>query len=331
MAGSGSGAAPAAEAGTHGDPAPRRRRTPGELVAMLVAAGEKYGRDRCPQHAAAVSYHVLFALVPLFIFVASALGVVLRDDDLRGDFVDAVLARFPLTEEAGVDIDEILASVPAPAGVAGLVGLVALFWSASSMTGSLRVALTAAFSDGTERPYFQSKLVDLALVVAVAMLLLASFGLSVVVHAVQRWSTRVAAELGALELHEWSLLATVGPAVLAFVAFAVLYRLVPPTRPKLRDVWAGALLAAVGFAAVNVGFSYYLTTVATWDVLYGSLGSLLAFLLVVYLEVAVFLFGAELAAVWSRPPPAEPGPGVPLRRQIVLGLRGLFVRDRSPG
>ena len=68
------------EAAAPGDPAPRRRRAPGQLVAAIAAAGEKYGRDRCPQHAAAVSYHVLFSLVPLFIFVASALGVVLRDD-----------------------------------------------------------------------------------------------------------------------------------------------------------------------------------------------------------------------------------------------------------
>jgi membrane protein len=161
------------------------------------------------------------------------------------------------------------------------------------------------------------------------MLLLASFGLSVVVHAVQTWSAKVSEELGALDLHEWSILGNVGPAVLAFVAFVTLYRLVPPTRPKLRDVWAGALLAALGFAAVNIGFSYYLTTVARWDLLYGSLGSLLAFLLVVYLEVAVFLFGAELAAVWSRPPARaeEPQPDGPLLRRLLLALRGLFVRS----
>jgi membrane protein len=295
-------------------------------VAAVLAAADKYRRDRCPQLAAAVSYHLLFSLVPLFIFVASALGVVLRDEEVRADFVDAVLDRFPLTPEAGVDIDRILASVPAPAGLAGLAGLVALLWSASSMTGSLRIALTAAFSEGPDRPFFQSKLVDLALVLAVAMLLLASFGLSVVVHAVQRWSARVSDELGALDLHEWSLLGNVGPALLAFVAFATLYRLVPPTRPKLRDVWVGALLAAVGFAAINIGFSYYLTSVATWDVLYGSLGSLLAFLLVVYLEVAVFLFGAELAAVWARPPPPGEEPGGPLHRRLLGALRGLFVR-----
>ena len=325
MAQTGSGPAPAAEA--LGEPPSTRPRAPGDLVGVVVAAAEKYRRDRCPQLAAAVSYHLLFSLVPLFIFVASVLGVVLRDDEVRADFVGAVLDRFPLTPEAGLDIDRILASVPAPAGVAGLAGLVALLWSASSMTGSLRIALTAAFSDGSNRPFFQSKLVDLALVLGMAMLLLASFGLSVVVHAVQRWSARVSAELGTLDLHEWSILGNVGPAVLAFVAFVTLYRLVPPTRPKLRDVWVGALVAALGFAAVNVGFSYYLATVASWDLLYGSLGSLLAFLLVVYLEVAVFLFGAELASVWSRPaaPDPEAEPGGPLHRQVLGALRGLFV------
>ena len=78
-----------------------------------------------------------------------------------------------------------------------------------------------------------------------------------------------------------------------------------------------------------MGFSYYLATVATWGLLYGSLGSVLAFLLVVYLQVAVLLFGGELAAAWSRDTvPAEPDAeeGVPMGRRLLGVVRGLFVR-----
>ena len=92
------------EPGTVGavtEPAPARQPVGPRLVSAVTAAGSKYLRDRCPQLAAAVSYHVLFSLVPLFMFLASVFGLVLRDDDLRADLIDKLLARFPLSEDAG--------------------------------------------------------------------------------------------------------------------------------------------------------------------------------------------------------------------------------------
>jgi membrane protein len=300
------------------------------LISVVPAAASKYSRDRCPQLAAAVSYHLLFSLVPLFMFLVSVFGIVLRDEEVRADIVDELLARFPLTPEAGADIEQILASVPTPASAIGIIGIAALFWSASGMMASLRVALTAAFDDGSERPFFQSKLVDMLLVLSVAVLLLVSFGLSIVVHAVQRWSGSLSGQLGSVDLGESGVLGNIAPPVLAFAAFVALYHLVPPSRPRIRDVWVGALVGAAGFAAVNVGFSYYLATVATWDLLYGSLGSILAFLLVVYLEVAVFLFGGELASEWSRSDvvseeASERPP--PVTRRLLGLVRGLFVKS----
>lgn len=313
-----------------GEPALARRGPVPRLISAVPAAASKYGRDRCPQLAAAVSYHVLFSLVPLFIFLVSVFGIVLRDDDVRAEVIDQLLARFPLTPEAGADLERILASVPTPASAAGIIGIAALLWSASGIMASLRVALTATFDDGSQRPFFQSKLVDLLLVLSVAVLLVVSFGLSIVVHAVQRWSTSLSDHLGSVDLGESGVLANVAPPVLAFGAFVVLYHLVPPSRPRIRDVWVGALVGSAGFALVNVGFSYYLATVATWDLLYGSLGSVLAFLLVVYLGTAAFLFGGELASEWSRSALVsveETEPPPPLPRRLLRLARGLFLKS----
>jgi membrane protein len=317
-----------------GPPTEARPGTPARLFAAFRGAGAKYGRDRCPQLAAAISYHVLFSLVPLTLVVVSIAGIVLRDEDVRAQVVDHLLERFPLTEEAGVDLERILATVPTPASGTGLVALLGLLWSASGMMASIRIGLTAAFADGTERPFFQSKLVDTLLLLAVAIFLLASFGLSVAVHAVQRMSGTVSDALDSVALGEWGALGNVAPLLLAFPAFVAVYHLVPPSRPRVRDVWVGALVASIAFVAVNLGFSFYLATVATWDAVYGSLGSILAFLLVVYLEASVLLFGGELASEWPRSgaprtPSAETP--VPLTRQLLRALRGLFVRDSAPG
>jgi membrane protein len=288
-----------------------------------------YRADRCPQLAAAISYHVLFALVPLFTFFATVVGLVLKDPERREQLIDNLIARFPLTGNAGVDLDRILSELPTPASAIGVVSILAVLWSASGMMASVRVGLSAALGDDRAWPFFQSKLVDVLLVLSVAVLLLVSFGISLVVNAVERWSDTVDRTLSAAGFGQGGILGYVVPPIVAFVVFLLLYRLVPPSSLRFRDLCVGAVPAAVGLELVSVGFNYYLTTFAPYDAVYGSLGSVFAFLFAVYLFASVFLFGAEFAAAWAANAVAEAqgaGPAVPMRRRLLLAIRGLFLR-----
>lgn len=303
----------------------------GRLVRTASAAGGKYTEDRGPQLAAAISYHVLFSLVPLFTFLVSIFALLLQNDARREDLINSLLDRFPLSEEAGLDLERILSGIPTPASVIGIISIIGFLWSASGMMGSLRIGLTAAFDDGTKRAYFHSKLVDLLLVLAIGALFLLSFGLSVFIHAVERWDSDVADFLSSIGLGEGGVLGTVVPLLVTFVAFASLYHFVPPSKPSMRDVWVGALVGTIAFELVKVGFSFYLATLATYDVVYGSLGSLFAFLFVVYLQSSVVLFCGEFACQWplnAEPPPTpeEPPEKVGLPKRALAIVRGLFVQ-----
>jgi membrane protein len=309
------------------DPETVKRTTVGRLVWSGTTAYSEHIGDRCPQIAAAISYHVLFALVPLFTFLGTILGLVLQDEERQQQLTDWLVAQFPLSSAAGVDISRILADIPTPVSVIGLVSVLALLWSASGMTAAVRVGVTAAIDGAFRRPYFHSKLVDVLLVLSVASLFIVSFALSIVVNAAERWSDTLAHSLGEVGLARGSILGYVLPTVIVFGVLLLLYRLVPRRKLPFRALWIGALFAAVASEVIKVGFSYYLSTIARYDLLYGSLGSVFAFLLVVYLQASALLFGAELAATWStsalqQDDVAEP----PIGRRILLMVRGLFIR-----
>ncbi len=297
------------------------------LVRAIPAAVSKFFQDRGSQLAAAISYRVLFSIVPLLIFSVSIAGLVLQDDERRQDLVAQLVDRFGLSADSGVDLEQTLSSVPTPASVAGIVSILGFLWAATGMMGAIRVGLTAAFDDGSTRPILRSKAVDVLLVLAVGGLLLISFGLSVAIHAAARWSEPLADALSSAGFGAGGAAGIVVPLLATFGAITLLYHFVPPSRPPLRDVWVAAALAAIAFEVVQVGFSYYLATVATYNVLYGSLGSLFGFLFVVYISASVFLIGAELAFQWPRS--AEPGPPsepVPFVRRVKGAVRGLFVK-----
>ncbi len=71
---------------------------------------------------------------------------------------------------------------------------------------------------------------------------------------------------------------------------------VPRTQPWHR-VLPGSVVATVLWVVVTVGFGYYLRRYANFDVIYGSVGTVIALLIWLYLVSMVVLVGAEFNAV----------------------------------
>ena len=78
------------------------------------------------------------------------------------------------------------------------------------------------------------------------------------------------------------------------------YKLLPRPRPRLRYAASGAVAAALAFELARRAFAIYLDRVARYDVVYGSIGSIIAFLVLVYIAAIILLWGAELGASLRR-------------------------------
>ena len=81
-----------------------------------------------------------------------------------------------------------------------------------------------------------------------------------------------------------------------------LYRVLPSPRPKTREIWPGAVVAALLISLVRGALELYFEHLADFGALYGSLGALMALLIFVYAVSLVLVFGAEYASEWSRLP-----------------------------
>ena len=60
----------------------------------------------------------------------------------------------------------------------------------------------------------------------------------------------------------------------------------------------GAIVATVGVHVASAGFSIYLARFGGFNNVFGPLGALLAFLLLVYAAAAILLLGACVVAAW---------------------------------
>jgi membrane protein len=281
----------------------RLRPAPSRLLPTTRAAVSAYTGHFGPQMAAAISYYVLFSLFPLTIFLVGIFGILVRDDARRERLVEWLLDRLPLSDAAGPSLDGAVSGLATPASLAGLAALVGVLWSASAMMGAMRAALAAVWAPELRRNFVRGKALDLLLVMLAGLLVLVAFALTLVVRLIGRLSDELAGWLEPVKdvvSVAGALTETLVPLTLVFVTILLLYRYVPPIRPAFADLWLPALLATIALQVTTTGYAYYLSRFADYNLVYGSLGAVVGFLVLVYLAATVFIFCAELAAVWSR-------------------------------
>jgi len=307
------------------------RRLGGRLARAVPAAFCAYSAHLGPQLSAALAYRVLLSLFPLLILVVSVLGLVLNDAELQETVVDWLLDALPLTDAARADVERAVEGIATPVSAAGLVSIAALVWAASGAMTTVRTGLDQVWEPPRQRPPGRAKLLDLLLVLGAGVLVLVSVGLTIVIEVVLDRT-----DLGAFE----SVVSAAGqltrlalPFLFTFGTFVLLYTHVPAARPSVRTVWPGALLAALAFEALKHGFAVYLANFARYNLIYGSLGAAVGFLVFAYLAGSVFFLGADFAAVWPKsrePAPRQAAEPVPFGRRVRRFVRGLFFNEREP-
>ncbi len=296
-------------------------------LTVIRRATVNFVEDRCTHMAAAISYFALFALFPLTVLAIAAFGIVLRDEDVQADVLRAIVDALPIEQTSIADSLEGLADLGPTVTV---ISLIAAAWTVGTLAGVVNRSVNVVFDVDRPRPLLRAKLIDSSLLPLGGVLLLSSFILTGAWSVVQ---VTAGDRFGGLEWL-WTAGAIAIPTLLTFVTFLFLFWLLPHQLVRLRHIWPGALVAAVGVEVVKQGFAFYLSNVANYHVVYGSLGGIIALLLFVYASANLLLFGAEIAAEVPHVLREEPRHGhadaveVSWRTSLWRILRGFVV---APG
>ncbi len=289
------------------------------VLLTTVRAVREFVDDRGHRDAAQISFFAVLSAIPLAMLLVGAFGLVFDEAEVRERVITTAFDSVPLVQEDERDrLERAVGDALDNVGRIGPVSVLLLLVAATGVMGALRHSINVAWDIEARPPLLRRKALDLALVTGATVLLLVSLSLS---------ATRGAANLvddegggGAVLAFALDALSEVLP--FGFVAAVVLflYRVLPVERPRVREIWPGALVAAAGFFAVKNGLELYLEHLADFGALYGSLGALMALLLFVFSAANVLVFGAEFASEWARlPPEAEVHARVADGRRRVRG------------
>lgn len=178
-------------------------------------------------------------------------------------------------------------------GALGPIGAVLLVWTALSLLVSVEGFLNRVF-DAPKGRSWQKRILVYWAVVTLGPLLLSTVG--------YMGSRAVAAASGLPWLAPLAKAAAwATPAAIGVFVLAAIYTWMPHVPVRFRAAVYGAAATVVCWLVAMAGFSFYVNRVIAHKSLYGAMGALPLFLLWVYLSWAVFLLGAQLAAILNNP------------------------------
>jgi membrane protein len=273
------------------------------LLLLLRRAVERWNADRAPRLAAALAYYATFSLAPLALVTIWIAGLIFGDEIARRYLIDLIAQNFGADSAAFVQsmIGAVFRNSTSP--LFALIALIGLLFGATGLFFGMQDALNTVWNVPPDPPrnvwrsvvgIVQDRALSFVMVLASGVILTVSLAISTLLTTLDPLLRLVQPQSAAL-LNIIDLLTSF---VIVTGLFAVIYRILPETRVKWREVWLGALSAALLFTVGKFALSLYLSY-SNIRTVFGAASSFVVVLIWIYYSAQIFLFGAEVCRAYA--------------------------------
>lgn len=249
-------------------------------------------KDDCLNLAAQMSYFFVLAMFPFFILLTSVIGS-LPFSKFWSTVFEAIVRYFPVETQQLVVRTIMDFSHSREAFLS--FGFLGTLWAGSSGVVSLMETLSAAYESRDTRSFWHKRLLAIAVLVALALLVLAGFSVSVAAkrldeQAIGALHWEVALKVTA-HLIRWA-----SVLIFAVLAISFLDNVLPCKRHHWRWITPGAVFATIMILLGTLGVNAYVH-ISRYSQTYGSLGAFFVLMLWIYVASLMVLIGAEINSV----------------------------------
>lgn len=290
--------------------------------AVLKRTWAEASNDNITLVSAGVAFYTFLSLLPLLGSVVLIYGLVSDRAEVIED-VRQIAGVLPVEIAAFIG-EQLMYVVYSSEGTKGLGLLVALglaLFSARAAAGAIVSALNIAYEEDEKRSFIKVNLISLA--ITVSAVAIAAIGLLSVTALGLLRELMPAASPGFVLLGKVFGYIVVATAVGGVAA--ALFRFGPSRRhAEWKWIAPGALLFAVGWLALTLGFGFYVANLGKFTATYGSLAAVVIFLTWIYLSSYILLLGAELNCELEHQTARDSTVG---GEEKPLGTRGAWAAD----
>jgi len=248
-------------------------------------------------YAASIAYYALLSLFPFFLLAFALLGKATADANDRNAVLDFVLRYFPQQFEF---ITGQLDAFRTSRFTLGVGGTIALVWGALGVFGAISTAVNYAWGVEKQRSFWKHRLFSFVmLLVAGLILLIALLLVSATQMVGASWFAGVLVRFPGLSILR-SFTVRYATTLLFIVVVGFVYYFVPNAKVRFRDVWIGAIVTGLLWKGALEGFSWYMHDMTRFTRVNGSIAAVIVFLVWVYIQAVILLYGVECTAAYAR-------------------------------
>jgi len=248
-------------------------------------------------YAASIAYYALLSLFPFSMLGLSVLASATSDEASRAEVLRFVLRYFPQQFDFIARQFDTLAASAVSLSVASALFLV---WGSFGIFGAVTTAVNYAWGVEKARSFWKHKLVAFVMMICAALVLLATLLVVTASQIVEAtWFAEILARFPALDVLR-SLLVRYATTALFIGVVGLIYYFVPNAAVRFRDVWVGAIITGLLWSAALDGFGYMFRDLGRFPRIHGSIAAVVVFLIWVYTQAVILLYGAEFTAAYAR-------------------------------
>lgn len=258
-----------------------------DVVNFFFAELKKEGLS---ERAAAISFNFVLAIPPALIFLFTLIPYLPISNQFINELFSLIRDVVPGEKDNQAIIHFLEDFMKNPRhGLLSFGFLLALFYSSNAMRGIMR-SFDKNYIGFKKRTGFQVRREALALTVIVFTLLIICIVLLVAQGAFLKWIGIESSLLRSIIINfRWVLI------VLLFLAInSFIYRHAPAIHKKWLLLNPGSILATFLMILTTMLFSWYVNNFSNYNTVYGSIGTILILILLIYINSLVLLIGFEL-------------------------------------
>jgi len=249
--------------------------------------------------AAAVAIYAILSAIPLFILTLIAAGSFFNSNaTLQTDIVGAVQGFHPYFSET---LLQQVGQIEGKSKVLGWIGVLGLVWLSAAIFNVIESALNIIFRSRHKRNYFISKLMAIAMIPAAWIV----SGLSILITYVATLLAKEPTASAKGLLLSLTAPAQIGlryllPYLMVVILVAFIYRIIPTVKIRPSVALAGSAIFAFFMEIAKQLFTWYVANYTRYNVIFGSLESVVILVIWVFYVALIFLFCAELMSSFER-------------------------------
>ncbi len=248
-------------------------------------------KDKIGRKAAAISWSFTISLFPFILFILSVIPYMPHYERLQYYIFDVLMHNvFPASMEGDVRSYIEASIVPNMKGISNLTIVLALIFATNGT-----FSLINGFNENTREKMSDVKEFILSFFITIGFVLivfLALFGLYYSEVVLKQFTPVYDVSWVANNLSE--IIGFVSFPLFYFILLTLFYWLGTVKIARFRQAIPGAILTTVLFVLTTYLFALYIKNIARYNVLYGSIGSMILLMIWVNVNVYLLLFGNEL-------------------------------------